>query len=79
MTAVFKKGFKGSKGNYRPVSVLPIISLNRKSLPKIFEKIISKQITNFMDPLLSKSNMGFEEVLVQLSFGNVRKIEIIGG
>ena len=32
-----------------------------------------------MDPLLSKSNMGFEEVLVQLSIGNVRKIEIIGG
>ena len=35
ITAVFKKGFKGSKENYRPVSILPIIS-------KIFERIISK-------------------------------------
>ena len=52
ITVVFKKGFKGSKENYRPVSILPIIS-------KIFEKIISKQITNFMDPLLSKYQCGF--------------------
>ena len=44
ITAV-KKGFKGSKENYRPVSTLPIIL-------KIFLKIISKQIRNFMDPLL---------------------------
>ena len=47
-----KKGFKESKENYRPVSILPIIS-------KIFEKIISKQITNFMDSLLSKYQCGF--------------------
>ena len=39
--------------NYHPVSTLPIIS-------KIFEKIISKQITNFMDPLLSKYRCGFQ-------------------
>ena len=52
ITAVFKKGFKGSKENYRPVSILPIIS-------KIFEKIISTQIANFMDPLLSKYQCGF--------------------
>ena len=52
ITAVFKKGFKGSKENYRPVSILPIIS-------EIFEKIISKQITNFMDPFLSKYQCGF--------------------
>ena len=51
ITAVFQKCFKGSKENYRPVSMLPIIS-------KIFEKIISKQITNFMDPLLSKYQFG---------------------
>ena len=57
ITAVFKKGFKGSKENYRPVSILPIIS-------KIFEKIISKQITNFMDPYYQSTNAGFEEVLV---------------
>ena len=49
---VFKKGFKGSKENYRRVSILPIIS-------KIFEKTIRKQITNFMGPLLSKYQCGF--------------------
>ena len=43
----FQKRFKGSKENYRPVIILPIIS-------KVFERIISKQIANFMDPLLSK-------------------------
>ena len=52
ITAVSKKGFKGSKENYRPVTMLPIIS-------KFFEKIISKQITNFTDPLLSKYECGF--------------------
>ena len=52
VTAVFKNGFKGSKQNYRPERMLPIIS-------KIFEKIISKQITNFMNPLLSKYQHGF--------------------
>ena len=52
ITPVFKKGFKGSKENYRPVSILPVIS-------KIFEKMISKQITSFMDPLLSKYQCGF--------------------
>ena len=45
ITAVFKKGFKGSKENYPPVS--------------IFEKVINKQITNFMEPLLSKYKCRF--------------------
>ena len=52
ITAVFKKGFKGSKENYRPVSVLPNVS-------EIFEKIISKQVTKFMEPLLTKYQCGF--------------------
>ena len=52
ITAVLKKGYKGSKENYRPVSILPIIS-------KLFEKMIGKQITHFMDPLLSKYQCGF--------------------
>ena len=47
ITPVFKKGYRGSKENYRPVSILPLIS-------KIFEKLLCKQITIFMDPLLSK-------------------------
>ena len=52
ITAVSEKVFKGSKKNYQPVSILQIIS-------KIFEKIISKQIKNFMDPLLPKYQCGF--------------------
>ena len=46
ITPVFKKGYKGSKDNYRSVSILPVIS-------KIFEKLLCKQITVFIDPLLS--------------------------
>ena len=52
ITAVFKKGFKGSMENYRPVSILPTVS-------KIFQKVISKQITNFMGPLLSQYQCEF--------------------
>ena len=47
ITAVFKKGLKRSKENYRSIIILPIIS-------KIFEKRISNQVTNFIDQLLSK-------------------------
>ena len=39
---VFKKGYRGSKDNWRPVSILPIIS-------KIFEKLLCRLITVFMD------------------------------
>ena len=35
ITPVFKKGYKGSNDNYRPVSILPVIS-------KIFEKLLCK-------------------------------------
>lgn len=52
ITAVFKKGYQGSEGNYRPVSILPIIS-------KPFEKIICKQVAVFMDPLLPKYQCWF--------------------
>ena len=47
VTPVFKKRYRDSKENYRPVSILPVIS-------KIFEKLLCKQITIFIDPLLSK-------------------------
>ena len=36
ITPVFKKSFRGSKDNYRPVNILPIIS-------KISEKLLSKK------------------------------------
>ena len=52
ISQLFSKKCKGSKENYRPANILPIIS-------KIFKKIISQQMTNFMDPLLSKYQHGF--------------------
>ena len=54
VTPVVKKGYRGSKENYRPVSILPVIS-------KIFEKLLCKQITIFIDPLLSKYQCGFRK------------------
>ena len=54
ITPVFKKGYRGSKENYHPASILPVIF-------KIFEKLLCKQITIFMDPLLSKYQCGFRK------------------
>ena len=54
ITPIFKKDFRGSKDNYRPVSVLPIIS-------KIFEKLLSKQIIIYIDKFLSKYQCGFRK------------------
>ena len=54
ITPVFKKGERDLKGNYRPVSILPVIS-------KIFEKPLCIQITMFVDPLLSKFRCGFKK------------------
>ena len=42
------------KDNYRPVTILPVIA-------KIFEKLLCKQITMFIDPLLSKFQCGFRK------------------
>ena len=71
ITAVFKKGLQGSTGNYRPVSILPIIS-------KPFEKIICKQVAVFMDPLLSKYQCWFLRGFSTQNclFGNAKKIDI---
>ena len=41
---IFKKGDKTNLNNYRPISLLPVLS-------KILEKIINKQITNKLDEL----------------------------
>ena len=42
VTPVYKKGCKFSLNNYRPVSILPVIS-------RLFEKILSLQLANYMD------------------------------
>ena len=43
---VFKKDDRHDTSNYRPITVLPVVG-------EIYEKLLSKQITNFMDPILS--------------------------
>ena len=54
ITPVFKKGYTGSKENYQPASILPVIS-------KIFEKLLCNQVTPFMDQFLSKYQCGFRK------------------
>ena len=54
ITPVFKKGYRGSKEHYHPASILPVIS-------KIFEKLLCKQITIFLNRLLSKYQCGFRK------------------
>ena len=49
-----KKEEKTSKGNYRPVSVLPTVS-------KIFEKSIFTDIENYMNDFLSPYLCGFRK------------------
>ena len=54
ITPASKKSKKDVKGNYRPVSILPILS-------KIFEKCMFKQLSNFFDNILSKYQCGFRK------------------
>ena len=52
VTPVFKKGNRNQKDNYRPISILPIIS-------KIFEKLICRQLSNHFDNIFSKFQCGY--------------------
>ena len=54
ITPVFKKGPRTSKNNYRPVSILPVFS-------KIFERLLSRQLSEFFDNILSKFQSGFRK------------------
>ena len=51
---VFKKGTRTSKNNYRSVSILAILS-------KMFERLISKQLSEFFESILSKFQCGFRK------------------
>ena len=51
---VFKKGDKECKNNYRPVSILSYMS-------KIFERIIFRQISNYMESFFLKYQCGFRK------------------
>ena len=52
---VFKKKDPLNKSNYRPVSVLPIVS-------KLFEKIIQQQVNSFISNCLSPYLCGYRKV-----------------
>ena len=54
ITPVLKKGAPTSKYNYRPVSILPVFS-------KFFERLLSRQLLEFFDNILSKFECGFRK------------------
>ena len=45
VTLIFKKGSKNKKGNFRPVSILPVLS-------KIFKKLMTKKLFRFLENIL---------------------------
>ena len=52
VTPAFKKKSKASKGNYRPISILPNIS-------KIYERCLFNKIQTYFDEILCKYQCGF--------------------
>ena len=63
------KGNRNQKDNYRPISILPIIS-------KIFEKLICRQLSNHFDNIFSKFQCGFRKGFrAQQSAFNDRQME----
>ena len=54
ITPTFEKGSKNKKGNFRPVNILPVLS-------KMFEKLMSKQLSTFFENILSKLQCGFRK------------------
>ena len=59
ITPIFKRGSKNKKENFRPVSILSV-------LLKIFEKLMSKQLSTFSENILLKFQMDSERVIVVL-------------
>ena len=55
ITTIFKKGSKNKKENFRPVSILPVLS-------NIFKKLMSKQLSStFFENILSKFKYGLRK------------------
>ena len=54
---VFIKEDPNNKANYRPISLLPIIS-------KIFERVLFEQIENFSEKILSPKLCGLEKAIL---------------
>ena len=57
ITPIFKKGVKSDLNNYRPISVIPIVS-------KIFEKIVYQQLYDYLNEnkLLTNCQSGFRSL-----------------
>ena len=57
VTPVFKKGEKSDLNNYRPISVIPVVS-------KVFEKIVYDQLYQYLNDnqLLSSCQSGFRSL-----------------
>ena len=62
---VYKEGCRRNIGNYRPVSILPIVS-------KVFEKEVFRQLYQYLNEssLLSKFQSGFRPLLHFISFNS---------
>ena len=54
ITATYKNGDTTSVENYRPISVLPVVS-------KVFEKIVQEQIVSYIDQYLSPFLCGYRK------------------
>ena len=54
ITPVHKKGSRFEKNNYRPVSILPVLS-------KVFEKSLYKQISSYFNDIFSKYQCEFRK------------------
>ena len=51
---IYKKGKRDLKDNYRPVSILPVLS-------KLYERSMFKQISEFFENIFSKNQYGFRK------------------
>lgn len=56
ITAIFKKGNRTDTGNYRPISILPVIS-------KLLEKLVHRQLYSYctVNNLISEAQSGFRK------------------
>ena len=68
MTPAFKKDDRDEKSNYRPVSILSILS-------KVYEKCLNKQTKNYMENILPNFKYGFRRgfIVQQCLIGMIEK------
>ena len=57
ITPAFKQGSGNLQDNYRPISILPVVS-------KIFEKLMCKQLSTHFENIFSKFQCGFRKNFV---------------